>query len=406
MNTKKIAALLAAEGAVCAALTLLMRGTALLDAGVLAFPFAQLGAGLRALSLLGGACNVLAVALYVCVSLAPLALFTARALRRGFHAEDLLLPLLTLSLFGALYAMVNPAMLDSWIVGGRTLGLPVLGGVLYAEALAYALLRLLRAAFSAEAARLRQYFTAVLVLAAAVFIYCAFGSSLRTLLLSLDTLHTQNTASASDAAFFGSTLPALGSTEVFLVLRYAADAAPYVLVGDPCGADAPAGACGGGCGRSRGGGRDRHAPMPHCIECFGFGGACTGSFAAPFHEKALQRCTHRDASACAACILPCSAYPCAARAGKPEAPCGQRPLYLGGAMPIRVHLDDILRARGMTAKELCAKVGITEANLSILRSGKAKGVRFATINLICYFLECDVGDILKFDGQLEADDDE
>ena len=51
-------------------------------------------------------------------------------------------------------------------------------------------------------------------------------------------------------------------------------------------------------------------------------------------------------------------------------------------MAIRVHLDDILRARGMTAKELCAKVGITEANLSILRSGKAKGVRFATINRI------------------------
>ena len=66
-------------------------------------------------------------------------------------------------------------------------------------------------------------------MAAAAFIFCAFGSSLRTLLLSLDTLHTQNTASASDAAFFGSMLPELGWTEAFLVLRYAADAAPYVL---------------------------------------------------------------------------------------------------------------------------------------------------------------------------------
>lgn len=74
-------------------------------------------------------------------------------------------------------------------------------------------------------------------------------------------------------------------------------------------------------------------------------------------------------------------------------------------MAIQVHLDDVLRARGMTAKELCAKVGITEANLSILRSGKAKGVRFGTINRICYFLECDVGDILKFDGQLEENED-
>ena len=68
-------------------------------------------------------------------------------------------------------------------------------------------------------------------------------------------------------------------------------------------------------------------------------------------------------------------------------------------------LDEVLRARGMTAKELCQKVGITEANLSILRSGKAKGVRFGTINRICYYLQCDVGDILKFDGYLEEDDD-
>lgn len=75
-------------------------------------------------------------------------------------------------------------------------------------------------------------------------------------------------------------------------------------------------------------------------------------------------------------------------------------------MAIQIHLEDVLKARGMTSKELCAKVGITEANLSILRSGKAKGVRFGTINRICYFLDCDVGDILKFDGKLEDDDEE
>lgn len=75
-------------------------------------------------------------------------------------------------------------------------------------------------------------------------------------------------------------------------------------------------------------------------------------------------------------------------------------------MAIRICLDEVLRARGMTSKELCAKVGITEANLSILRAGRAKGVRFGTINRICYFLQCDVGDLLKFDGNLEEDDDE
>ncbi|NLC43226.1 MAG: helix-turn-helix domain-containing protein, partial [Clostridiales bacterium] len=65
-----------------------------------------------------------------------------------------------------------------------------------------------------------------------------------------------------------------------------------------------------------------------------------------------------------------------------------------------------LKQRGMTSKELSGLVGITEANLSILRSGKAKGIRFSTVNRICYYLQCDIGDILKFDGNLEEDKNE
>lgn len=72
-------------------------------------------------------------------------------------------------------------------------------------------------------------------------------------------------------------------------------------------------------------------------------------------------------------------------------------------MAIRIYLDEVLKERRMTSKELCRLVGITEANLSILRSGKAKGVRFGTVNKICYYLQCDVGDILKFDGKLEEE---
>ena len=73
-------------------------------------------------------------------------------------------------------------------------------------------------------------------------------------------------------------------------------------------------------------------------------------------------------------------------------------------MAIIVHLDDVLKKRGVTSKELCAKIGITEANLSILRSGKAHGIRFGTVNKICYYLQCDVGDILSFDGNIEEDE--
>ena len=75
-------------------------------------------------------------------------------------------------------------------------------------------------------------------------------------------------------------------------------------------------------------------------------------------------------------------------------------------MAIRIYLEEILKQRGVTSKELCGLIGITEANLSILRSGRARGVRFSTINKICYYLDCDVGDILKFDGNLEEDDNE
>ena len=74
-------------------------------------------------------------------------------------------------------------------------------------------------------------------------------------------------------------------------------------------------------------------------------------------------------------------------------------------MAIESHLDEVLRSRGMTSKELCRLVGITEANLSILRSGKAKGIRFHTINRICFFLQCDVGDILKFNGELDEEEE-
>ena len=74
-------------------------------------------------------------------------------------------------------------------------------------------------------------------------------------------------------------------------------------------------------------------------------------------------------------------------------------------MAIESHLDEVLRSRGMTSKELCRMVGITEANLSILRSGKAKGIRFHTINRICYYLQCDVGDILKFNGELDEEEE-
>ncbi len=66
-------------------------------------------------------------------------------------------------------------------------------------------------------------------------------------------------------------------------------------------------------------------------------------------------------------------------------------------MAIKIYLDGILQERGMRGKELAERIGITQANLSILRSGKAKAMRFTTLEAICEVLDCQPGDILKFE---------
>ena len=75
-------------------------------------------------------------------------------------------------------------------------------------------------------------------------------------------------------------------------------------------------------------------------------------------------------------------------------------------MSIEIKLDEMLKLRGMTSKQLCEKVGITEANMSVLRSGKARGLRLSTLNRICYFLDCQPGDLLGFDGILDEEEEE
>lgn len=66
-------------------------------------------------------------------------------------------------------------------------------------------------------------------------------------------------------------------------------------------------------------------------------------------------------------------------------------------MPIKILLDILLVEKQMTGKELSGRISITEANLSILRSGKAKAIRFSTLSAICEILDCEPGDIIKYE---------
>ncbi|MGP9695579.1 helix-turn-helix domain-containing protein [Brachybacterium sp. AOP25-B2-12] len=67
-------------------------------------------------------------------------------------------------------------------------------------------------------------------------------------------------------------------------------------------------------------------------------------------------------------------------------------------MTIRISIDEQLAARGLSVGEFAAAVGITPANVAVLKNGRAKAVRFTTLDAICRVLECQPGDILHRDG--------
>jgi putative transcriptional regulator len=68
-------------------------------------------------------------------------------------------------------------------------------------------------------------------------------------------------------------------------------------------------------------------------------------------------------------------------------------------MPIIVQLDIMLARRKLKSKDLAEQVGMTEANLSLLKQGKVKGVRFETLEKICAILQCQPGDLLVFEAE-------
>ena len=75
-------------------------------------------------------------------------------------------------------------------------------------------------------------------------------------------------------------------------------------------------------------------------------------------------------------------------------------------MAIAVKLDDLLHERRMTLTELAERIGITLANLSILKTGKARAIRFSTLEAICAALSCQPGDILEYLPDAVADERE
>jgi len=72
-------------------------------------------------------------------------------------------------------------------------------------------------------------------------------------------------------------------------------------------------------------------------------------------------------------------------------------------MPIIINIDVMLAKRKTSSKELAEAIGITPQNLSVLKTGKAKAIRFSTLEAICRFLDCQPGDILEYDNDQPGD---
>jgi putative transcriptional regulator len=75
-------------------------------------------------------------------------------------------------------------------------------------------------------------------------------------------------------------------------------------------------------------------------------------------------------------------------------------------MPIRIELDALLAERRMTQTELAARIGITAPNLNVLKTGKAKAIRFSTLSALCRELGCQPGDILRWEAGADQEGEE
>lgn len=235
MKRRMFCIFLVAEALACVLFQFVQSSFSELYATAAAFPFAQIGMGLRSLSLSGGAGNAAAVVLYAVICLLPVAVLLWLYQKQKLCAADALLGLLSVVLFAVMYMMVNPGLIADLakVEEGIAVGEAVLGGAVYAVVFGYLILRLLRLFTRSNADTLGRGITVLLCLAAAVFVFAAFGSSFGELLIAIRSLSEANTGAGFPLDSLmqeGSLLDiSLTVSIFFLCLRYAADALPYLF---------------------------------------------------------------------------------------------------------------------------------------------------------------------------------
>ncbi len=220
MKKKGLMIFLLLEAAACAAFCLTRAELSGLAGPAPAFPFAQIAAALRALSLTGRVGNAFAVLLWVAIGLLPAGTLLLTARRRKLRGGDTLPPLASALLLAALLLMARPGTLSRLTGGlGADYGSAALGTALWSVLAAWAVIEALRRLRDSDGAALSHWGRGLLSALAALFVFLIFGSGLSSLLAGLDAVKEANTS--PDAA--------LGLTNGFLIIRWAVNALPWAL---------------------------------------------------------------------------------------------------------------------------------------------------------------------------------
>lgn len=213
MKPKTLFLILSVEATLCV-FALIIYGT-LQQAytAIIAFPFTQIATGLRALSLSGSIGNIIALLIYVSVSLLPAIYLCFRMARNNHKQEDLLLVLLSILLFVALYLMINPAYMNDMFATSDVvlMGKISLGATLYAIIIGYIVFRCLRKFVVSEITNLLDYLKMLLMLMYFILIYKIFGEGINGLISNINTLKAGNTEMSS----------MMTTTYFFLAIRFA-----------------------------------------------------------------------------------------------------------------------------------------------------------------------------------------
>ena len=221
MKRKVFVGLLVIEAVACVLLSLVKTSFSGFYSAAMAFPFEQIGLGLRVLSLSGKPGNAAAIVLYFAISLLPFAALLVLSKRRKLNAEDGLLGLLGAVMFAVLYLMINPGIIPT-VIGGaavQSIGKAVLGSMVYSVLCGYIILRILRIFSAGGTEKLERYMMVMLGLLNVLFVYLVFGACFGNLLDSIASVKAGNIGNEH----------LLGVTYSFLVLQYTVNALPYVL---------------------------------------------------------------------------------------------------------------------------------------------------------------------------------